>query len=143
MSLPSDDSDHPNKKLEGLVTTVSLRKSKEVKHLQSQSLCILELAWASHAALAAQPKYCHLWICEIDTMHMITVDKYEEAIANLRNADHQIGEVQHVLTGDGMMLSEAKVVLPPIGDDLDDDGDHSSFGGGDSPLASYPPSLDV
>ncbi|KIN99490.1 hypothetical protein M404DRAFT_30363 [Pisolithus tinctorius Marx 270] len=91
MSLPSDDSDCPNKKLKGLVTMVSLRKSKEVEHLQS--LCILELAQASCAALAAQAKYCCLQIHEINIMCMITVDDYEEATANLRNTDHQIGEV--------------------------------------------------
>ncbi|KAL4070608.1 hypothetical protein J3A83DRAFT_4188607 [Scleroderma citrinum] len=53
-------------------------------------------------------------------MHMIAVDEYEEVEVNLKNADCQIGEVQHVLSSNGTALLEGKTKLLPV-DGISDD----------------------
>ncbi|KAL4062769.1 hypothetical protein V8B97DRAFT_1144880 [Scleroderma yunnanense] len=145
--LPSDELGRPRKKAKTLLTAASVKRSAEVEDLHS--LRILQLARASREVFAAQAKYHHLRIREIDIMRMVAVGEYEEAVANLKNADRQIGEVRHDLSSNGTALSEGKLIFSPI-DGISDDGEgsssseeishagHDSFG---SLSASYSPFL--
>ena len=49
---------------------------------------MLQLAQASHAAFAASTKYRLTHIHELNIMHTIAHDEYEEAAALLKNADY-------------------------------------------------------
>ena len=53
-------------------------RSQEVEDLHS--LCMLELAWESLDAFAANEKYRCLCIHELDIMRTVAVDEFEEAV---------------------------------------------------------------
>ena len=102
---------------------MSHKRSSELEDLHS--LCMLQLARASREAFAAHAKYRHLRIQEIEVMHLIAVNEYEEAEAAVQNADRQVGEVQHLLTNDGRAMGDgtARFLLHKTSSDV------SSIGG--------------
>ena len=58
-------------------------------------------------------------------MCLIAVDEYEEAEVTVRRADHQIGEVRHLITSEGKAVGNGttKFLLNETS------SDHSSIGG--------------
>ena len=72
-------------------------------------------------------------------MHLIAVDEYKEAEVAVRRADHQIGEVQHLITSEGKAVGNGmtRFLLNETS------SDHSSVGGISEAAPGSPSSSDT
>jgi len=76
---------------------------------------MLQLAQVSRTAFAASTKYHLTCIHELDVMHTIAHDEYEEAATLSKNADYQIGELQCFLTANGTgIIRLSSLNLSPV-----------------------------
>ena len=100
---------------------------------------MLQLARASREAFVAHAKYRCLRIQEIEVMRLIAVDEYEEAEVAVRRADHQIGEVWHLITSEGKAVGDGttRFLLNETS------SDHSSIGGISEAAPGSPSSSDT
>ena len=76
---------------------------------------MLQLAHASRQAFAASVKYRLLCIHELDVMHTVAHDEYEEAVTLLNKADIQVGQMHQFLVTNGTAIASlSSLRLSPI-----------------------------
>ena len=100
-----------------------MRKNLEVNDLRS--MCLLQLAQASHATFAACAKYQCLHLKELEIICSMAMDECEEADTLMKEVEWQASEVKHILDRKGFRLIDHTTCLF-LESGVDSEDDNSS-----------------